>query len=143
MTSALAITSLIFSGVTAMAAGASVLAARASERTARKLYADAKWLYQLGPKRDALRRVVAQSHLFTEGVTDRTLAMEALNESAIAFGDDEEVMVLLARIKDKLDLMGLFDPLVRTMAKAAELSLAAVPEAWFHKPFVSHPEHAD
>ena len=123
--------------VSALAAVASALYARTANQTTQRIYAEAKELYDLQPKRDVLRRLVGSLHFAVEDLHTHPQRVElaaALNEAVAAFGDDREVAHKLRALKS--DQKGdSFLPVIRAMAVAAKLPLDEFDDAFLKSPF--------
>ena len=128
----------IIAGVSALAAVASALYARAANQNAKRIYTEAKELYDLHPKRDVLRRFVGSLHFATDPMRGHRQSVDlaaALNEAVSAFGDNKEVAHALRGLKRSEKKGEDFVRVARAMAVAAELPLDEFDDAFLMEPF--------
>ena len=91
----------------------------------------------LAPKRDVLRRLLGSRHLLTDAMAHHRGPGEpyiALNEVAVAYYRDKEVVRALKRYFTEKSIMSL-KILIREMAKAASSSLDEFDDDFLETPF--------
>lgn len=123
--------------VSAVAALASAWYARTANRTAEAIRADAKELYELHPKREALRRYLGCLHYATGEMNEhpqRADLVAALNGAVAAFGDDKEVANALRVLKAEKRADD-YLAVIKAMSVAAKLPLDEFDDAFLTTPF--------
>ena len=97
----------------------------------------ARYTHIVAPKRDVLRRLLGSRHLLTDAMKHRREPGEpyiALNEIAVAFYKDDEVVQALKRYSAAKSNANLI-VLIREMAKAAYSSLDKFDDNFLMTPF--------